>query len=176
MERFVVVLTVFILCSCNQHQGKNLFKEDANAERKITVLAENEGEIFSPDRGGRTTMIKVSPKTGSRNISMVVQKLPDNTRIPMHKHDHTEEVFFIKSGTGEFITDHDTMTVKEGDAIYVPPGHWHGFENEGDSLYIIFVVTPPGLDEFFRQKESNKGLTPEQIDEIARKHDQISKK
>jgi len=176
MKKSLFGLLVLILCACNYDHESNLSKEEPEKDRKITVLSENEGEIFSPDRGGRTTMIKVSPRTGSENLSMVIQKLPDHTRIPLHKHDHTEEVFFIKSGEGEFITENDTIIVKEGDAIYVPRGHWHGFENEGDSLYIVFVATPPGLDEYFREKEMNKGLTPEQIEEIARKHDQITKK
>ena len=140
------------------------------------MLSENEGEIFSPDKGGRTTMIKVSPKTGSKNLSMVIQKMPDNTRIPVHKHDYTEEVFFVKSGVGKFITEYDTILVREGNSIYIPPGHWHGFENEGDSLYLVFVVTPSGLDDFFRESNSNKKLSEKQMDEIARKHDQVMKK
>jgi len=176
MKRYLFILSLLNLCSCNRNPNANLSKVEANEEKKITILSENEGEIFSPDKGGRTTMIKVSPKTGSKNLSMIIQKLPDNTRIPIHKHDYTEEVFFVKNGTGELITENDTIIIKEGDAIYVPPGHWHGFENEGDSLYLIFVVTPPGPDEYFREKETNKGLTQEQLEDIARKHDQISKK
>ena len=162
-------LVLFHFCSCD-------VKKSNNNETAITILSENEGEIFSPDKGGRTTMIKVSPKTGSENLSLVVQKMPDQTMIPVHKHEHTEEVFFVKSGVGKFITKNDTIIVKEGNTIYIPPGHWHGFENDGDSLYLIFVVTPPGLDEFFRESNSNKNLTPEQMDDIARKHDQIMKK
>jgi len=175
MTNYILIVVALIICSCNRNQDNTLSIEESDENKEITILSEREGEVFSPDMGGRTTIIKVSPKTGSKNLSMVIQKLPDNTRIPVHKHDHTEEVFFVKGGTGELITENDTIMIKEGDAIYVPPGHWHGFENEGDSLYIIFVVTPPGLDEFFREKETNKGLTQEQIDDIARKHDQINK-
>lgn len=175
MKNHLFILTVLILYACNSYQDSNLSNEESKEDKKITVLSENEGEIFSPDRGGRTTMIKVSPKTGSENLSMVIQKMPNNTRIPVHKHNHTEEVFFVKSGIGKLIIENDTILVKEGDAIYVPPGHWHGFENDEDSLYIIFVVTPPGLEDYFRETETNKGLTSEQRDEISRKHDQILK-
>ena len=102
--------------------------------------------------------------------------MPDQSVIPIHKHDHTEEVFFVKSGIEKFITENDTILVKEGNTIYIPPEHWHGLENDGDLLYLVFVVTPPGLDNFFRESNSNKTLIPEQMDEIARKHDQVMKK
>jgi len=171
MKNFQIVFCILILCSFYSCIDNKSSKE----ESQITVLSENEGEIFSPDRGGRTTMIKVSPKIGSENFSLVIQKMPGQTKIPVHKHDYTEEVFFVKSGIGKFITENDTILVKEGNTIYIPPGHWHGFENDGDSLYLVFVVSPPGLDEFFRKTNSDEILSPEQIDDIARKHDQINK-
>ena len=172
MKNIMIVLCSLIICTF-YNCGDNKLSEEKS---QIMMLSENEGEIFSPDRGGRTTMIKVSPKTGSKNLSMVIQKMPGKTRIPVHKHDHTEELFFVKSGIGKFITENDTILIKEGNTIYIPPGHWHGFENDRDSLYLVFVVTPPGLDEFFRESNSNKDLSPEQMDDIARKHDQITKK
>ena len=172
MKNSLIVIWTLILCSFNSC----IDNKSSKNESQITVLSEHEGEIFSPDRGGRTTMIKVSPKTGSENLSLVIQKMPGQTKIPVHKHDHTEEIFFVKSGTGKFITENDTILVKEGNTIYIPPGHWHGFENDGDSLYLIFVVSPPGLDEYFRITNSDEILSPEQIGVIGRKHDQIPKK
>ena len=90
MKKSLLFLYLFITCffySCSDN------KRSLNRASQVIVLSENEGEIFSPDRGGRTTIIKVSPKTGSKNLSLVIQKMPDKTIIPVHKHDHTEEVF-----------------------------------------------------------------------------------
>ena len=60
IDRFIFLL-LFIWGCVNQ--------ESSYEETAITVLSENEGEVFSPDIGGRTTMIKESPKTGSKNLS-----------------------------------------------------------------------------------------------------------
>jgi len=102
--------------------------------------------------------------------------MPNNTKIITHKHNLTEEVFFVKSGVGKLILEDDTILVKEGYTVYIPKGVWHGFESDKDSLYLVFAVTPPGLEEFFREIEANKILSPEQIDSIGIKHDAISKK
>jgi mannose-6-phosphate isomerase-like protein (cupin superfamily) len=173
MKKSWVFLYVFITCffySCSDN------KRSLNRASQVIVLSESEGEIYSPDRGGRTTMIKISPKTGSQNISLMIQKMPSNTKIITHRHDHTEEVFFVKSGVGKLILEDDTLFVKEGNTVYIPKGVWHGFESDNDSLYLVFAVTPPGLEKFFREIESNDNLSPEQVNDIGKKHDAIAKK
>ena len=170
------ILISLMVLGCSESKTSKTNSMDSSLESHAYVLSENEGEIFAPDRGGRTTMIKVSPKTGSKNISLMIQKMPPGTEIVVHKHENTEEVFFVKSGVGNLILEDDTLIVKEGHTIYVPPGTWHGFENVVDSLYLVFAVSPPGLEDFFREVESHGNLSPEVMDRIGRKHDAISRK
>ena len=60
--------------------------------------------------------------------------------------------------------------------IWVPPGTWHGVENPDDHMHILWFVTPPGLDDFFRRMfwhpgEDPKELTADEIAEIEELHD-----
>jgi len=66
----LILLICWLIFGCNNNKLSNqqLFIKKS----KVIVISENEGEIYSPDRGGRTTMIKVSPKTGSQNISLMI--------------------------------------------------------------------------------------------------------
>jgi hypothetical protein len=59
-------------------------------------------------------------------------------------------------------------------------GQWHGFENPDSTLDLVWIVTPPGLEAFFREIGNPPGsppktLTREQFREIGQKHGTIFK-
>ena len=146
-----------------------------SAEATAYVLGLDEGEILQDSRG-RTTIIKVSPETGAIDLAWMTQDMPAGSNISVHRHDLAEEILFMHKGSGTFILGDDSVEVEEGATIYVPPGTWHGMENPDDDVHLVFVVSPPGLDSWFREMfwrpgEEPKALTPEQISEIERKHD-----
>ena len=67
------------------------------------------------------------------------------------------------------------VEVGPGATVFVPRGTWHGVENTGEALHLVWVVTPPGLEGFFRAigaapGEALKQLTPAQLAEIGRQH------
>ena len=143
------------------------------------VLTLEEGEVLT-DSKGRTTIVKVSPETGSRLLAMGTQDMPPGSGILVHKHDRTEEILYVTEGTGTLILGDQRIRVEQDTTIWVPPGTWHGVENPDDQMHILWFVTPPGLDGFFRGMfwhpgERPKELTTEEITEIERKHDSVAK-
>ncbi len=143
------------------------------------VLKRAEGEVFS-DNQGRTTIIKVSPETGSQLLAMGTQELPPGSEILVHKHDHTEEILYVNEGSGTLILGDDRHDVEANTTIWIPPGTWHGVENPEGPMHILWFVTPPGLDGFFRSMfwhpgEEPKQLSPEEISEIERQHDSVGR-
>ena len=65
---------------------------------------------------------------------------------------------------------------EKGTSIFIPNLTWHGFSNPDQELLFLWVVSPAGLDGFFRETCSPPGVEPkkftkEQIREIALKHD-----
>lgn len=142
------------------------------------VIGWNDGEILL-DPQGRTNSINMGPTTGFTDLAVLTQDLPPGTRINPHRHDRTEEVLFVHAGSGILTIGDQQLEVQEGDTIRVPPGTRHGIENPDGNLRIVAVVSPPGLDQAFREMfwqpgESAKELTPEQISEIGDRYDSIS--
>jgi len=73
------------------------------------------------------------------------------------------------------VLDGKIVDVAPGSTVYIPHGTWHAVENTGDPIHLLWVVTPPGLEEFFRGVGSPPGeplkkLTPEEAAEIGRQH------
>jgi quercetin dioxygenase-like cupin family protein len=55
--------------------------------------------------------------------------LPPGSRHDKHRHFHCDEFFIVIKGHGMIYTDGDDQLSGEGDVIFTPRGHWHGFNN-----------------------------------------------
>ena len=165
-----LVLTAFA-CSGEVPNEAVVSPEDSEPH----VFARGEGEVLM-DSKGRTTIVKVSPQTGSRLLAMGTQDMPPGSGIIVHKHDHTEEILYVSDGSGTVILGDEQIQVEKDTTIWIPPGTWHGVENPEDRMHILWFVTPPGLDDFFRGMfwhagEDAKQLTADEIAEIEELHD-----
>ena len=137
------------------------------------VLGPNEGEHLIRNAG--SLLIKIDPSKGSNNVALGTQQIPILAGIPVHQHNEADEVLFVLEGIGFGILGDARIRIEKGSAIYVPTGVWHGIENPDSELLLLWVVAPPGVEEFFREASSTPGappkqLTREQLNEIARKH------
>jgi mannose-6-phosphate isomerase-like protein (cupin superfamily) len=64
-----------------------------------------------------------------------------------HCHRRTEEIYLVTKGSGELEVDGETLRLRPGDAILIPPGAWHTLENNGTSeLTILCMCSPPYTD------------------------------
>ena len=65
---------------------------------------------------------------------------------PMHKHDDTEQVFYILEGKGhlEIGTPTQRLPIKPGDVVRVPPSTLHRVHAEGSTLRYVAVDCFPG--------------------------------
>jgi quercetin dioxygenase-like cupin family protein len=138
------------------------------------VLKPNEGEVLLRGKDNTIT-IKVDPTTGAPNMAVGTQTIGSGGGIPIHIHEHEDEVLFVHSGDGVATVDDHESVVSEGDTVYVPRGTWHGVKTGNAGISILWVVTPPGLESFFREISSPVGsdpriLTPAEINDIASKH------
>jgi mannose-6-phosphate isomerase-like protein (cupin superfamily) len=65
-----------------------------------------------------------------------------------HYHGQSEEIYLVTKGSGELEIDEESVRVRPGDAILIPPGAWHTLENNGTSeLTILCMCSPPYSDE-----------------------------
>ena len=175
--KLAMLLALLIgVSACNQQKAAN--KPLMSRASKPYVLKRDKGEVYS-DRKGRTTIIKVSPETGSQLLAMGTQEMPPGSGVIVHKHDRTEEILYVNEGSGTLILGEERLKVEANTTIWIPPGTWHGIENSENHMHILWFVTPPGLDGFFRGMfwhpgEEPKQLSAEEISKIERQHDSVA--
>ena len=97
------------------------------------------------------------------------------TGVPIHRHPAMNEAFHVLEGQGSVILDDVRHACGKGSTIFIPKRAWHGFENPDCELLLLWMVTPAGLDSFFRATCSPPGAPPmglsrEQICEVALKY------
>ncbi|MBX3142338.1 MAG: cupin domain-containing protein [Trueperaceae bacterium] len=68
---------------------------------------------------------------------------------PLHKHDDTEQVFYVLSGRGRLIIGADSEDmgpIGPGDLVRIPPGTWHRVPCVGDEplRYLVVDCFPGG--------------------------------
>jgi quercetin dioxygenase-like cupin family protein len=133
------------------------------------------GEHLIHFRNPGNMFIKVDPISGSGNLALGTQEVPAGAGIPIHRHFQMDEVFYVLEGGGTFILNDVHHPIEKGATIFIPRNAWHGFANPDQEMLLLWVVTPPGLEGFFRETCNafgvpQKHLTAEQINGIARKY------
>ena len=76
---------------------------------------------------------------------------------------------------GTFILNDVRHPLVKGGSIFIPKNAWHGFANPDQELLLLWIMTPAGLDGFFRETCNPPGVPPkqlsrDQVNEIARKY------
>jgi quercetin dioxygenase-like cupin family protein len=140
--------------------------------RQGYVLGTNEGEHLVHFRDGGKIVVKVGSATGSDSVALGTQQVMVGTGVPIHRHFQMDEAFLVLEGGGVFILNDVRQPFEKGATIFIPKNSWHGFANPDHELLLLWIVSPAGLDGFFRDTCSSPGappkhLTREQIKEIA---------
>jgi quercetin dioxygenase-like cupin family protein len=139
------------------------------------ALRATEGEHLVHFRDGGEISIKISAATGSEHLALGTQQVNAGSGIPIHRHLQMDEAFYVLEGSGIFILNDARHPFEAGSTIFIPRNSWHGFENREHELLLLWIVSPAGLDGFFRDTCNPPGVPPkqlsrEQIKEIARKY------
>jgi mannose-6-phosphate isomerase-like protein (cupin superfamily) len=117
-----------------------------------------------PDQYSRTgpylTNLKNVPKVGGLNerdgwVNMQVQflidqktcnsdrllvgwtVLPPGAQHDRHRHFNCDEFWIVVKGRGVMYTDEGERPSSEGDVVFTPRGHWHGFKNTSDEDVVL---------------------------------------
>src|ERR1700757_1429504 len=139
------------------------------------VLGAIEGEHLIHFRDHGQIFIKAGSATGSNNLALGTQQVTAGAGIPIHRHLQMDEAFYVLEGSGVFILNDVPHPFEKGATIFIPKNSWHGFANPDHELLLLWMMSPAGLDGFFRETCNPPGIPPkqfthEQINEIARKY------
>lgn len=113
-----------------------------------TPQAANGARSFS-FLGFQTKILISGSDTGGASALLDIQ-IPSNAGPPAHIHSREDEVYYIKSGTFQFLMDGVCLQAGPGASVYMPKGHFHTFKNiskqTGEQLMFVY---PAGIEKFF---------------------------
>jgi quercetin dioxygenase-like cupin family protein len=80
------------------------------------------------------------------SVSVFECYVPANSRMPApHSHDAFEETIYGLEGVTTWTIDGETTEVGVGEAVCVPRGAIHGFENRGNEDATFLAIASPGV-------------------------------
>lgn len=97
---------------------------------------------------------------GNRHQSLAEATVPVGARTRLHKHEHSEEIYYIVVGDGEMTLDGVSFRVTAGDSICIAPGSAHCITNVGPvPLRILCACAPPYAhgDTVILDSEAHRG-------------------
>jgi len=130
--------------------------------------------LFAP-AGQGTIELKVSSAESGGALSMFLQTLPAGAATFTHIHHNCEETVYVVDGAITVTVDDQASPLGPGDSAVVPRSRPHAIANTGDrDAQFLFIVTPGGIEGFFRQANANKQSDPQaeaaRIKAIAQEH------
>jgi quercetin dioxygenase-like cupin family protein len=116
-----------------------------------------EGGAYVPSGSGVTTWFNgdiystmlTAEQTGGQ-IGLVEATVPPGGGPAPHRHERTDETFYLIDGELEFLRGDSTFTASAGDAVFLPRGVLHRFCNPGiRPAKLLFIYTPGGAEGLF---------------------------
>ena len=87
------------------------------------------------------------PEAATKGITFGTCEVPPGGRLRPHHH-AKEEVYYVTSGSGEVLLDHEIVQVCPGSVLYVPGDLVHGIRNQGrETLSLIWIFPVDRWDE-----------------------------
>jgi len=105
--------------------------------KSIEIVRKGEGENY--DYSQDHCFIKLSSRQTNGELCFVEDTLKPGFHLKRHHHKIMTEVFYMLIGELVLIFDEETIVLREGDTITVPPNVWHEAKCiEGGKMLTIF--------------------------------------
>jgi quercetin dioxygenase-like cupin family protein len=101
--------------------------------------------------GKGTATLFLNATNGSPEVALTGLTLEPGAKVPEHTHE-SGEWLYILSGTASFVVSGETLTAKDGDAIFIPKGAKHSAAVAADTkvpLVALQVYAPAGAEQRF---------------------------
>jgi quercetin dioxygenase-like cupin family protein len=109
-------------------------------------------ETITVGQLGVRFLVEGSESNGS--VSVFECYVPASSRMPApHSHDAFEETIYGLEGVTSWTIDGESIEIGVGDAVCVPRGAIHGFENRGSVDATFLAIASPGVfgPAYFRE-------------------------
>jgi quercetin dioxygenase-like cupin family protein len=99
--------------------------------------------------GGRHTWLATEEETQGAFL-LFEDALEQGKDTPLHRHDHSDETFYMLSGEILLDVDGDRRTIGAGGIAIIPRGIPHAFTVTSSEAKMLCLQTPGGGERFYR--------------------------
>jgi quercetin dioxygenase-like cupin family protein len=106
-------------------------------------------------------LVEAADSNGSASVFECF--VPADSKMPVpHSHDAFEETIYGLEGTTTWKVGDRTLDIGPGEAVCIPRGAVHGFDNHGVVYAKFLAISSPGLmtPDYFREIHDVLALTP----------------
>jgi quercetin dioxygenase-like cupin family protein len=122
----------------------------------LAVTAAGEGEAFW--FLDTLMQVKLGSTETNASLSVLEQLLPPGSATPMHRHDLTDEHFYVLEGQVTFHSTEGERACDAGSFVSVPRGMPHAFRVTSERGAKLLVISTPGNFERFVRAVSRPAL------------------
>src|SRR5436190_17596343 len=104
--------------------------------------------------GAMSVRFLVEADDSNGSVSAFECFVPANSQMPApHSHDAFEETIYGLEGVTTWTVDGRTLEIPPGEAICIPRGAVHGFDNKGTEDAKFLAISTPGVmtPDYFRE-------------------------
>ena len=113
----------------------------------VMVAAPGEGEaLWFLDT---LMQVKLSGAATNGSLSVLEQLLPSGSATPMHRHDHTDEHFYVVEGQVTFYGQDGEQACEAGSFVSISRGTPHAFRVTSEAGAKLLVISAPSHFEQF---------------------------
>jgi quercetin dioxygenase-like cupin family protein len=115
-----------------------------------TIAKAGAGPVYRSPIDGVRFLITGEQTDGA--FFMAEATIPPGGGNPPHIHSREDETFYVQQGTLTVQVGGKTVTASAGDALCLPKGVVHCFQNNGNiDVKALVVAVPAGLEKFFEE-------------------------
>ena len=142
---------------------KTLAEQDKN-KSKIIALKSGEPNELAYD-GGTVKFLASSEDTNGMSSLVELKEMP-GYHTNLHRHNNTDEAFYVLEGVLTVKINDQTAEYPAGSYILIPRGTPHGQGNAGKApVKVLLTMTPGGFERSFKDRvELFKTIKPDHPD------------
>ncbi len=142
---------------------KPLSEQDKNKSKIITLKSGEPAEL-SYD-GGTVRFLASSEDTGGASSLVELKEMP-GYKTNLHRHNNTDEAFYVLEGILTVKIEGKTTEYAAGSYIFIPRGTPHAQGNLGKvPVKVLLTMTPGGFEQSFKDRvELFKTVKPDSLD------------
>ena len=78
--------------------------------------------------------------TGARKIILLSVELPPGKVHLLHRHPKAEQIMYVLEGSCLALSEAEQARLKEGDAVFIAQGEWHGVRNDTEKPAVTLII------------------------------------